>query len=195
MVLHMDKPAYSDAERLRDEIAILEYRSGNVDSLGALISRWQPRLHAYLRVVLRDSHAVWDVSQDIWLAVVAALGRKHDIRSFPSWLFAIAHNKAVSRFASRRREDDGDPLPEAAQSDDCLTLVISAENATLLKSCIRELPDAQREAIALFYTDGLTVDEVAVIQNAPVGTIQTRLFHARRKLRDMLASKGYTDER
>ena len=185
-----------ETERLLDEISVLEYRAGDVGGLERLIQRWQPRMHVYLYSVIQDREAVWDVSQEVWLAVVAALNKSGGIRNFAAWIYGIAHNKCVDYFSARRRgEEAADDAPEPAASDDTLQLVLAAENAAAVRECISELPVQQREAVALYYLDGLSVEEAAKVQGAPEATVRTRLFHARRKLKEALARKGYDDVR
>ena len=50
-------------EELQDEILVLEYRSGDVEALGTLVSRWQTRIYCYIHLMVQDHSAAWDVSQ------------------------------------------------------------------------------------------------------------------------------------
>lgn len=183
-----------DTDRILDEIAVLEYRAGNLDALGALISRWQTRLHVYLAAMLGSQNDAWDVSQEVWLAVISALRRKTDIRDFPAWLYAIARNKCFThmRGAAKACGDD-EALDEQPAGEDTLDLVISAEDARLIGRHIAALPVPQREALVLFYVDSLSVSQIAAVQSVPMGTVQSRLFHARRRLKETLSRKGYGD--
>ena len=80
----------SREERLRDEILILEYRSGDKRALERLVSRWQPRVYRYVLAMLQEENAAWDVSQDVWLAAVTGLDKVKPIQNFPAWLCRVA---------------------------------------------------------------------------------------------------------
>ena len=60
-----------------------------------------------------------------------------------------------------------------------------------VRSAIEVLPEAQREALELRLRDGLSYQEIADVQNVPVGTVRSRLHHAMRRLREIVT----TDER
>jgi len=186
----MDK----NSERLLDEIAILEYRAGKVEALEKLITRWQVRLHAYLASMLENRGDAWDVSQEVWLAVIAALNRKGEIANFPGWLFAVARNNCLARRRDKHVSLDEETLEGPSEGDEAVAAAIAAEDARMLSQCIAQLPSAHREALALHYVDDLSVGEIGEILGIPVGTVQTRLFYARRKLKALLGRKGYGDE-
>ena len=185
-----------DADRLQDEIAILEYRSGDLDALGKLISRWQVRLHAYLLTMLRNEHDTWDVSQETWVAVISGLNRRGEVRRFAGWLYAIARNKCFAHLRKRRELATDDTELEYEQGgDEAVDIIITSEDARALRECVDKLPLPQREALVLYHVEGLAVSEIAQVQEVPVGTVQTRLFHARRKLKEMLMRKGYGNDK
>lgn len=185
-----------DTDRLQDEISILEYRSGDLDALVRLLSRWQVKLHAYLVTMLRNEHDAWDVSQETWLAVISGLNRRRGVRHFAGWLYTIARNKCFALLRKRRElPTDGTELENEPAGDEAVDIVITSEGARALAECIDELPLPQREALVLYHVDGLAVSEIAQVQGAPVGTVQTRLFHARKKLKEMLTRKGYGNDK
>ena len=63
---------------------------------------------------------------------------------------------------------------------------VDIENEDWVRAGIDALPVAQRAAVVLVFYNGLSYDEAATIANCPVNTFKTRMFHARRKLRDLL---------
>ncbi len=72
----------------------------------------------------------------------------------------------------------------AARSD--VAAPLAGEDAAALHQAFAGLPDDQRFAAQLFFVEGLTLAEIAEVQEVPVGTAKTRLFHARRKLKAAL---------
>jgi len=184
----------SRADRLRDEILILEYRSGDKRALERLVSGWQPRVYRYVLAMLQDENAAWDVSQDVWLGAIPGLDRARPIQNFPAWIYRVAHNKAISYLRKKDRLNKreaafGDVVgrPDDADGDP----VCHAEDAHLVHECLRRIPIAQRSALVLFYLDEMSLEEISQVSDVPRGTVQSRLHHGRRKMKDLLLKKGY----
>jgi len=107
-------------------------------------------------------------------------------------LLAIARYKALS--ALRRRRDEGLPIEAAADiadPDDDPAMHIEKKNESeILRACLDQLSPHYREVIDLVYYHEKSVGEVAAIVDAPLNTVKTRMFYARRRLSDLLAAAG-----
>ncbi len=184
-----------NVERLRDQILILEYRSGDLSALEKLISRWQTRIYYYIATVLQDRDAAWDVSQDVWLGAITGLGRREPVRNFSAWLYRIAHNKVISHLRKKGRLDKHqEALPETIEElpAEVGDPIGAADDGRLVRECLQGLPLAQREALSLFYLDDLSLGDIAHILDVPQGTVQSRLHYGRTKMKDLLLKKGYS---
>lgn len=184
-----------ETEQLEDEIAILQYRSGDREALSRLIARRQKPLYAYIRAVLGDTEAAWDVSQEVWTAVVKALKRPRKIRCFSAWLYRAAHNKCVSylRRKGRAAELEDSAAEIAADAPESILDTISqVEDAGAVRDALSRLPLPQREALTLYYLDDMPVRSIAEALGVPAGTVQSRLHHGRAKLKSLLSRKGYS---
>ncbi len=187
----------TSAERLKDEIAILEYRAGNVDALGGLISRWQARIHWYLIALLQDQEAAWDVSQEVWLAAISGFRKRVRVQTFAAWLYRVAHNKAISHLRRKKRLDELEeslPEPVGEAGGGSLNPVLAAEEAGAVRECLLELPLGQREVLSLFYMEDLSLEEIAGILDLPKGTVQSRLHYGRMRMKEALMRKGHSHE-
>lgn len=131
--------------------------------------------------------AVAEAFCDVWRQA----GRFNGASRVRTWLLGIVRHKALDIL--RRRGSameafddetaapwDGDFVPDP---QDGLALRQDAER---LQRCFEGLCPAQREALYLAVIEGLTVAEIACIQDVPPGTVATRIHHARRKLRDCI---------
>ena len=109
--------------------------------------------------------------------------------AFRVWIYRIAHHKA-SRFIHREliREQMNKPLSEAepvpAKSDEEAPFAAEAVHAALA-----DLPANQREILILHYLRDLSTDELALVLECPVGTVKSRLHHARAALRRIIERK------
>jgi RNA polymerase sigma-70 factor, ECF subfamily len=159
----------------------------NPDLVAAL-----PRLRRYARVLTRDVNRADDLVQD---TLTRAWEKRRlwrvgsDLRA---WLFTIMHNVHVNQFSQRQRrllevpldDDEGTPhgweIPvRATQSD-------RVELAEVLMQ-IGNLPKEQREVLMLAAVEGLSYEDIARVQDVPIGTVMSRLNRAREKLRRMQA--------
>ena len=75
-------------------------------------------------------------------------------------------------------------------SDDAQWQLERDESIALLADSLEELPLVEREVLVLFYLQELTLDQLALVLEVPVGTVKSRLFRARRRLRAHLLTKG-----
>ena len=187
----------SDAERLRDEILILEYRSGDRGALERLVSRWQPRVYRYVLAMLQEENAAWDVSQEVWMAAVSGLDKASPVHNFPAWICRVAHNKAISHLRKKGRLNQRETtLPNVDEQPDNASRdpLCKAEDAGLVRECLRCIPVTQRSTIILFYMEGLSLQEISQVLDVPRGTVQSRLHSGRQKMKTLLSEKGYCHE-
>jgi RNA polymerase sigma factor (sigma-70 family) len=168
-------------DRLVDETLVLYAQEGKREALDRLASRWRPRHYAHARRILGTGDNAADAVQDAWISIIRGLWRLKDPTRFPAWSYAIVTRRCqdVLRRTARAQETLLDENLESDPPSDPL-------GAHDLRDALNSLPPSQRAAIALFYRDGLTVSEIAEALAIPVGTVKTRLFHARRTLRHYL---------
>lgn len=135
-----------------------------------------------------------DVFHDVWRAPLSYDGRVN----FATWLFTIARNKAIDQL--RRHASRGgphDPLDgegvelesteNTAQAPSVQAVHEQAQRNAAVLSCLRRLRNPlQRESLTLWALDDLSVLDIARIQDAPEGTVKTRLFHGRQNLRQCI---------
>lgn len=171
--------------RLLDEFLVASARTGDRKALSMLVERWHAKLVAHAWRLTGDPEVARDAAQAGWLDILRGLAGLENVEAFPAWAFRIVSRRCAGHVgrAVRRRDLEQalaePPAAEVAPTADPLGMI-------RLRSAIADLPPDQRSAIALFYLEELSVAEVAVALAVPVGTIKTRLMHARRKLRAAL---------
>ncbi len=171
--------AASDSGRLFDEYLVLAVRSGDRAAGERLAARWRPRLLRTARRLLGDVHAAEDAVQDAWLGISRGLPRLREPARFPAWAFGILQRRCADAHRRRYRErDTGAPL-----TDDDAVSPSTAESRLALNEAFDALSLDHRTAAVLYYGEGLTLAEIALATDVPVGTAKSRLFHARRQLR------------
>lgn len=163
---------------------------GERTALKALYERHSTPLYNFLRYRLGDPFEAADVMQDVFLEVWRVAARFEGRSSVRTWIFGIARNRAVDRMRRGLREVTlPDPDPEVADdAPDPEAIVVAASDAARLRDCITRLSNSHRSAIHLAFYEDLPYGEIATIEGVPVGTIKTRILHAKRLLMHCLTA-------
>lgn len=177
--------AMARATRILDEYLVASVRAGDRRALTRLVERWQPRLVAHAWRLTGDGDMARDAAQRSWIEIVRGLDRLLDDRAFPAWAYRICSRICARQIGTVIRQRA--LVAEIERQPDAETPEYGPPlDRDRLRHAIVALPPEQRAAIALFHFEELSVAEVAVALNVPVGTVKTRLMHARRKLRAAL---------
>lgn len=138
--------------------------------------------------VLRRRQDAEDVAQDAFVRAHRAYGRLRDRNRFRAWLVRTTWRLALDRQRADRRRSARElragPAPEPTTAD----RAAEGERAALLWQAIDALPEKLRAAIVLAGIEGYDVREVAALLDVPEGTVKSRLFLARQRLRAHLQS-------
>lgn len=165
--------------------AVKAAREGDPDAWDALLKRHQRPLYVFVAELVRDSAASPDIVQEAFIAATKHIGSLRDDRSFTSWLFTIARQQCARHWRHRREPDDPiEAITEtcgSADADPGEILVREEEQAAFL-SALDRLPASHREVLILRFLEEFSLEEIAGIVAVPVGTVKSRLHHARRAL-------------
>jgi RNA polymerase sigma-70 factor (ECF subfamily) len=163
---------------------------GESAALALLYRQNHEAVRAFARRLLGDPNIAEDLVQDVFLAAPAAMRNYRRDAELRTFLVSIAVNKAKHhvRAAIRARKMleklSGQPKPPAAETPD-----EASERRELcgeLQRALDQLPIDQRVVVVLCAVEERTAAEVAIIVSAPENTVRTRLFHAKRKLRELM---------
>ena len=177
-----DGAARLDAERA----LLVSIASGDRDAMAELYAGYQPRLFRFVYRLTRSHATTEELINDIMLAIWRG-ARNYRGDSKPStWIFGIAYRQALKRLSRKRLSIapyfDVDLLADNGHP--------SFEQEDWVHRGLETLPPAQRIAVELVFYLGLSYEEVASVTDCPVNTVKTRMFHARRKLREQLQNSA-----
>ena len=130
---------------------------------------------------------VSDVFMDVWSKAGSFEGRSQ----VSTWLLAIARFKALSAVQRHRDAPASDePAMELVEdtADTPEETVLKEDRTAQLRRCLAQMSPEHREVIDLVYYHEKSVEEVAEIIQAPKNTVKTRMFYARKRLAQLLAS-------
>ena len=173
-------------DELRLLLTVLRCQAGDERAFATLFEEFRDRTHRYLRGLLGDDAD--DAQQEVWISVYRSIATLANPGAFKTWLFSTTRRRALDHL--RRRKRDAELLVEptdwenvADVPDETTQRSLAAES---LESVLAELPLPQREVLLLRFRDDLSYGEIAVIVGCPVGTVKTRIHHAKRKLHESL---------
>jgi RNA polymerase sigma-70 factor (ECF subfamily) len=182
-------PLRSAVDKLSsDQALIARIADGDQLAMRTLFARHQTAVYRWLRRFVHDEASAEDLLSEVFLDVWRQAASFEARSSVSTWLLAIARHKALS--ARRRRIDAELDEDFAARirdpADDPEMGLLKKNRADLLRQSMANLSRKHREVLDLVYYHGKSVKEVAEIAGVPQATVKTRMFHARRKLADLV---------
>ena len=167
---------------------------GDPFAMTKVYERHHRRVRSFARRMVGDA-AAEDLVQDVFMALPKAMRNFRGDCSLETFLLSIAANRsrrhARSLFRFRRAVGRAADEPSSERSGDAEEGILQSELRAALERGLAKLSHDQRVAFVLCSVEGHTSVEAALILGVPEGTVRTRLFHARQKLRDHLKRQGY----
>jgi RNA polymerase sigma-70 factor (ECF subfamily) len=170
---------------------LAQARRGNAFAFEEIVRRHQQQVYRVALRIVRRHEVADDVAQEAFIRAYQSLDRFDLSRPFGPWIRRIAANLAVNHLRSpRAREDE---LQETAQGptgggSDPLGEAMAGEARDALDQALARLPAEQRAVFVLRAVEELTYAEIAEALGISEGTVMSRLFRAREKLRVALAA-------
>jgi len=187
-----------------NQVAALLQRAqaGDARAFEQLVEPHIARLYNYVARMVGDPSDAEDLTQDAVLRAHRAIGSFRGGATFQTWLYRIATNICVDALRRRSRTaarvtsldapvkaNEGDLARDIADKQrDPRELAEAAELGEEVQGAIRELSPKLRAVVVLFDLQGLSYDEIAETLDLPLGTVKSRLFNARARLRELLTA-------
>lgn len=173
-------------ERITDELLVLRCQEGDVAAFDELVGRWQERLWRHAWRLTGSQHAAWDVLQEAWIGIIRDIRRLEDAALFPAWAYRITSNKCRDWIRHQRRQRRADEAyadrTQRVENDPSH----AQDRSASLNEALRRLSGPDRAILWLRYQEGFDTAEIAEILRIPTGTVKSRLYHARQRLRHFL---------
>jgi RNA polymerase sigma-70 factor (ECF subfamily) len=176
-----------------DRELILLLQEGDLDALGELYDRHHKRVYRTALGITSDQDAASDLLQDVFLRINRFSHRIDPDRPLEPWLYRVTANLAYTWLNRRSRwyrylMELGDWLTRERRPGP-QKQVENEETITTLRKAVAALPPKQRTVVVLFYMNDVSVEEISAILEIPEGTVKSRLYYARRALRERLEQK------
>lgn len=181
-------PEMEPRRPLDEDDLLLERIAGHDEAaFRALVERHVDRAYGLALRILRNPSDAEDVAQDVMLKVWTQRGNWQAGRArFSTWLYRVVTNRCLD-LHRRPRTEDIERVPESADGrPDAVDDIHRTEVTTLLDHAMGRLPEQQRIALILSYTDDLRNAEIAEIMETTVMAVESLLKRGRQQLRHFL---------
>lgn len=179
-----------EPSQIAEELLVLRAQVGEVDSLRGLIRLWTPRLVRHATRIVRDINTAHDVVQESWISIARSLRSLDDPSRFAPWVYRIVHHKSVDLIRRECRHRDA-VRRSAHQQVQARHAEAEGRSDSIdaVQEAVRRLDPERRALLGLFYVEELNLRQLADVFEVPEGTIKSRLFHARKELKQILESR------
>jgi RNA polymerase sigma-70 factor (ECF subfamily) len=199
--LHMVAMAYPQAwpsgQDYNSDAALVERALENdLAAFEQLVSRYQTKIVAYATRMLSNQDDGEDVAQEVFIKAYRSLESFRGASSFSTWLYRIATNLCIDRVRKRKRspqeaysldepldkdeEHGGRDLPDTTAEP--MRNVERDELRQQVRLTVAEMPEKLRSVLLMCDIQGMSYEDIAESLQCPIGTVKSRLFHARADL-------------
>jgi RNA polymerase sigma-70 factor (ECF subfamily) len=175
-----------------DEALVGLIAKGDKNALQVLFARHNVKVFRFVLRFLNDEATAEDLVSEVFFDVWRQADRFESRSQVSTWLLGIARNKALSSLRKRSTEELDEEVAEFIEdpSDSPETLMHNRQRSQILQDCLAQLSPAHREIIDLVYYHEKSIEEVADIIGVPQNTVKTRMFYARKRIGELISSKG-----
>ena len=179
--------------KISDAHLIEDYQSGNQKSLLILVQRWHQTFCKVAYWYTKDVDAAKDVAQESWTVIMKKLDTLEDPNKFKSWSISLVKRRAIDWLRSKNREreklysfyQEGQHQGQSEENGQ------KAIQKLILLQGFQQLSTEQQYILRLFYIQSYSLKEIASVLKISTGTVKSRLFHAREKLKSLIKNKSY----
>ena len=170
-----------------EELALLRLvAKGDRSALTRLYLVYHGRLFKFVFRLTRSYATADELVNDVMLVVWDKAASFRGDSKVSTWIFGIAYKQTMRRVT--RKQLQLTPLTDVADSGHDLDTSMEIED--WIKQGLHALPAAQQLTVILVFYLGLTYEETSKVTDCPVNTVKTRMFHARRKLKEYLSASA-----
>ncbi len=174
------------AKPMNDDELVLACRNGDHESFGALVIRYERELMGHALALLGNREDALDILQETFVRVFKSIDRFQAGRKFYPWIYGIMRNLCVDRFRRHARDQrHRDALWKCVELNSEWNK--SDERARRLWKALGKLSQEDREIIVLKHLEGRKYDEISEVLQVARGTVMSRLYRARQRLKEVVS--------
>jgi RNA polymerase sigma-70 factor (ECF subfamily) len=182
-----------------EQVLIERCLQNDASAFDEVVSRYKTRVYNYVYRMIGDEQEAEDLTQEVFIRMYTSLPRFRNQSTLNTWLFRIASNLCIDRFRrNRKHQAVAFSLDEISENGDSSQREVadtrfepsrmadSSEMSGKIEDALLSLPEKLRAVALLYDVEGLAYEEIAAIVGCPLGTVKSRLFNARARMRAKL---------
>lgn len=180
----MNKP-----EKIFDGLLVLQCQKGDKKAFSLLVKRWHAKLCKQAFFYTKDIDVSKDIAQDSWNVIIKRIASLKEPNSFGSWALTIVNRKAIDWFRQHKKNENKLHTyyeNSKVNYDTDNNNNSDGGNSKIVLKAIKKLPENQQIILRLFYVEEYSILEISKILNISKGTVKSRLFYAREKLKSIV---------
>ncbi|MGB5376604.1 RNA polymerase sigma factor [Muriicola sp.] len=179
-----------NAKKIFEGLLVLQYRLGNKKAFSLLVKRYNVKMYNHAYWFTYNKEIAKDIVQDSWGLIIRKLPNLKEPDSFGSWAMQIVTRKSIDYLNKNKR--DREKLKEYYKEPK-VDFNSDQQESDLVKiyTAIKDLPTDQQVVLRLFYLEEYSLKEISEIIDKSEGTVKSRLYHAREKLKTILKNSNH----
>ncbi len=175
-----------------DEWLVLKCQSGDKEALSSLIEKWHHKVLSQAYFQIKDNEGAQDVVQEVWSAVINSIHKLKEPAKFKSWLYRIVYVKSIDWIREKQKvKKHLDKRWEVENELNAESKDETEANLQLILRALKDMNDQERLVIRLFYLESHSLKSIAEILDMPIGSVKSKMFYARERLKKLIKSKIY----
>ncbi len=179
-----------------DNALIRQVIGGRIKSFRRLVQRYQKQAYLFARGMVGNADDAYDLSQEAFVRVYKHLNRFDSSYPFKVWFFHILSNLCKNHLRQRKNRQ---AVTTSTEMTETVAAPITQRPDIVFQKTeiqqkvwegIAELPEKFREIIILCHFQDMPYEQIAKVLDIPRGSVMSRLYYARQKLREILEKKG-----
>jgi RNA polymerase sigma-70 factor (ECF subfamily) len=182
----------ASARQKLDKALLAQVAAGDRLAMQVLFQRHNVRIYRFVLRLVGNPAIAEEIVGDVFLIVWQRAASFQSRCEVTTWLLTIARHKAISLLRRRSEAPLTDEMVEVAEDPaaNAETLLEQEDRRKRMRACLAQLSPLHREVIDLVYYHEKSIEEVAQIVEAPIGTVKTRVFYARNHLAKLIKATG-----
>ncbi len=186
---------------IEDQVLVDRVLAGDDRAFARLVDKYKKRVYYLAYRMTRDHDSADELAQESFVRAYQALGGFKRGYSFYTWIYRICVNLAINflkretQKVSTENVSEVDLLRSSGYGSDQLERMISSEQAAIVKRALETIPPDQKAAFLLKTHENMSYEQIASVMDCSIGTVMSRLFRARHKLRIALEAAESEPER
>lgn len=180
------------AGAIEDQVLVERVLSGDNRAFEKLVEKYKKRIYYLAYKMTRDHDSADELAQESFVKAYQALSRFKKGYNFYTWIYRICVNLCINFLKKEKNSvstefiSDKELLQFSKRVSNQLESMITSEQAAIVKQALETIPPDQKAVFILKTYENMTYEEMATVMNCSVGTVMSRLFRARHKLRGAL---------